>query len=67
MAADSGLGEEKIVSRLRETFQISDAAESFQMSKFNLQWFAFHYGQDIKPIFLEMQVKISFSKIEFNS
>jgi len=28
------------------------------MSKFNLQWFSFHYGQDIKALSFELQEKV---------
>jgi hypothetical protein len=37
------------------------------MPKFNWQWFSFHYGKDIKPLFLELQAKKWLSKIEFNT
>jgi hypothetical protein len=37
------------------------------MPKFNLEWFSFHYGQDIKPLSFELQGKSWFSKIEFDS
>jgi hypothetical protein len=67
MAADSGLSQEKIVSRLRKTLQISHTAKTFQMPKFDLQRFSFHYEENIKPLFLELQAKKWISKIEFNS
>jgi hypothetical protein len=58
VAADRRLGEEEIVGRLRETFQISDTAEGFEVSKFNWRWFSFHNGRDIKAVSFELQGKI---------
>ena len=37
------------------------------MPKFNLQRFSFHYGQNIKPLSFELQVKRGLLKIESNS
>jgi hypothetical protein len=51
MAADGGLGEEQIVSRLREAFQFGYPAKCFQMPKIDFQWQFFHYGQNIKSLF----------------